>query len=359
MTNRVLNTRTVAALRVGVIVGLLFACGACSPKSSFSAAPPTPPAGRSTEQAWVIASITHDLVNLATFAADPEHWHDLPADAVQVREASSTAPGLAYTLAIELPGGGDAIRSDLKVTDTVWSPELYAPTVRTLCERLKLSPPTNGGVADGLQSDADLLRKLADADTAGMEACNTSLSAWLQAHGLDTRAHEQAALLLGSLAMRENSGLFWDPRGVCNRVVAHLAFARALHPEVSEAGEVAELLVGLILDTKADCQRRIAALQTESATRPELVPWVRAGGLRNARDYACSRLARPRPSWNGVNGSAPLRKLSAPKQPSGACPGLLPPMRRTGHVSSWRWSTAWTPATGTPCPVPGGCCTMH
>ena len=48
---------------------------------------------------------------------------------------------------------------------------------------------------------------------------------------------------------------------------------------------MAELLVGLIIDTKADCQKRIAALQAQASTHPELGPWAMAAALRNTRDY--------------------------------------------------------------------------
>jgi hypothetical protein len=58
-----------------------------------------------------------------------------------------------------------------------------------------------------------------------------------------------------------------------------------LQPEVSECGEVAELLVGLIIDTKADGQKRIAALQARAGAHAELGPWAMAAALRNTRDY--------------------------------------------------------------------------
>ena len=128
--------------------------------------------------------------------------------------------------------------------------------------------------------------------TAQIEEQNQRLSDRLQTHPLDARAHAQAALLLGTLAMRENPGLLWNPRGLCNRAVAHLAVARALSPDPSECGEVAELLVGLIIDTKADCQQRIAALQTRVTAHPELGPWATAAALRNTRDYRL--LANPK-----------------------------------------------------------------
>ena len=202
---------------------------------------------------------------------------------MDVRATDGSEPGLEYNLAIRLPAGGEPVRSDLKVTGSVWSPGLYVPTLRAVFARLQVTPSAAG--ADGALPDADLLKALARPLTAEIEARNQQISTWLQEHPLDAHAHEQAALLLGTLAMRENAGLFWDPRGLCNRAAAHLAMARTLRSEPSESGEVAELLLGLLIDTKADCQHRIAALQARVAAHPELGPWARAAALRNTRDY--------------------------------------------------------------------------
>ncbi len=267
----------IAAL-LALAVCLLLAASGCSkkpaPTSPRSSEPaPAPSASNApTEQRWIIGAIARDLANMATFAAGSEHWSGLPADAMDVHETAGSEPGQRYSLTIRLRGG-EMVTSDLQITGSVWSPELYVPTLHSIFAQLKLSPPAAGGDANGAQEGEDLLKILATPLTADIETQNQRISAELQRHPLDARAHEQAALLLGTLAMRENSGLFWNPRGLCNRAVAHLAFARALRPEVSECGEVAELLVGLIIDTKADCAKRIAALQSRVVAHPELGPW--------------------------------------------------------------------------------------
>lgn len=222
---------------------------------------------------------------MVAFAAKTDHRSSLPADAVVIDHATVGSSGPAYGLTICLPADGEPVKSQLVVTSSAWSPELYVPTVQTLLARRKVVSPAPDDAGPDLSTDADLLRALTTPLTADMEAQNQRLTRVLQTHPLDARAHDQAALLLGTLALRENSGLFWDPRALCNRAVAHLALARALHPEASECGEVAELLVGLILDTKADCQRRIAALQARVGAHPELGPWAMAAALRNTRDY--------------------------------------------------------------------------
>ena len=270
------------AALIALAACLLLAVGGCAKKAA-----PAPPkvSNAPTEQRWIIGSVARDLAGMATFAADPDHWTPLPAGAVDVRETPGAEPGQRYTLSVQLPGGSEPVKSDLQITGSVWSPELYVPTLRGLMAQLKLVPPAAASDANAARESEDLLKVLATPQTADLETQNQRISAELQAHPLDASAHEQAALLLGTLAMRENSGLWWNPRGLCNRAAAHLAFARALRPEASPCGEVAELLIGLIIDTKADCQKRIAALRAQTAAYPELGPWVMAAALRNTRDY--------------------------------------------------------------------------
>ncbi len=284
------RTCTVAAFprrwaRASSLLVLAIGLSVSSPGHAASpAAPVATPTSQPTEQRWIVASVVKDCVNLAAFAADPEHWSDLPAGSVELRDGPGAAVGDSYVVTVSLPGNGDPVVGELKITETPWSPELYVPILRAIQARLKIAPPAKGD-QNGAMTDAELLKALSNLLTAEMETRNQRLSAWLQVHPLDAQAHQQAALLLGTLAMRENCGWLWNPLGLCNRAAAHLAFARALQPEPSECGGVAELLIGLIIDTKADCQRRITALQAQATAHPELAPWAMAAALRNTRDY--------------------------------------------------------------------------
>ena len=266
---------TVTACLLGFFVG-------CSRKPPILA--PTPFVKQPSEQCWIVTAIVKDLTNLATFAAAPERWRDLPAEAVTVAAGAGAETGKEYAVSVKLPGVAETVTADLRITGSVWSPELYVPLLQAECAHLSLTLPPAGAAAGGRQ-DAEWLKALSNPLTSEIEARNQRLSGWLQGHPLDAQAHEQAALLLGTLALRENSGRLWNPRGLCNRAAAHLAFARTLRPEASECGQVAGLLIGLLIDTKADCQTRIAALRAQAATHPELGPWITAAAMRNTRDY--------------------------------------------------------------------------
>ena len=140
-------------LRIGLAAALLAVSFGCSRKLLDYL--PRPPSNQPTEQRWVIGAIVRDCANLANFAAAPEHWSDLPASAVDVREKWGLAAGERYAVSIQLPGDGGPVVSDLKITGTVWSPELYGPILRALNSRLKLSTLAGGDPAEGL-ADADL-----------------------------------------------------------------------------------------------------------------------------------------------------------------------------------------------------------
>ncbi len=59
------------------------------------------------------------------------------------------------------------------------------------------------------------------------------LSAGLTSDPLDPELHEQAALLVGSFAMRESAGFsFCDLRPYLSKITAHLAIAKAVRPQL-------------------------------------------------------------------------------------------------------------------------------
>ena len=128
-------------------------------------------------------------------------------------------------------------------------------------------------------------------------------------------AQEQAALLLGTLAMKENSGCFWDPRDACNHVCAHLAVAQFLRggSPMSIEGRLADCLVGLIVDTKTQTGHDLDQLAAEKSPPPDLAAWLNACRMRNTRDWLESspirRMRRPLNKWNTF---APTRETVNP-----------------------------------------------
>ncbi|HWL52004.1 MAG TPA: PDZ domain-containing protein [Chthoniobacteraceae bacterium] len=139
----------------------------------------------------------------------------------------------------------------------------------------------------GEETPADLIATLATPDAGAIQKENRRISERLTRHPFDPAAYEEAALLTGLFGLRENSGMFWETRGICNRTTALLAFARALRAggPVSDEGRLGELLVGLLADTKQESEEAILELQKRSVEKPALSPWVTAASLRNSRDW--------------------------------------------------------------------------
>jgi hypothetical protein len=244
-----------------------------------------PPAQPATEQEWILGEIAGGLVDLIQFHRDGrEKWDPPPTGAVSVREIPAIAGGkrgVRYELKVDWAGASEATRIELVVSTSVWDPQLFVPFIHSALGRAPQAP------AKDALPETPILTALTSPIAEELVTQNRRVSSWLTIHPTDAGAHEQAALLLGVLALRENSGWFWDPRHACNLAVAHLAFARTLRDktEPSVSAALAELMIGLIIDTKADCEKRIAKLRERARQRPELSPWVNVATLRNSRDY--------------------------------------------------------------------------
>ena len=88
--------------------------------------------------------------------------------------------------------------------------------------------------------DADkILADLLEPTGAKLAAEDVRLSARLQANPLDPAAHEEAALVLLSMALREKASQYTDPRLFICRATAHLALADALTNAANLSGTTA------------------------------------------------------------------------------------------------------------------------
>ena len=250
------------------------------PDISTSTHEKSAPVAVHTETSWIVHSVTEEIVRLAAYAAKLDSGAFQP-DLVTVTALPRDAAGLHYAVEVHLPKL-DALRAPIDVPGAIWDPQAYVPFTREVFTRLHLDRQKQLGSIGG-----DPLALLTAPRVEIIQQENRRISQWLTQHPLDPSAHEQASLLLGTLGMRENSGSFWDTRGFCNRATAHLAIARMLRSGQgqSDCGAVGELLVGLLMDTKSDCEKRIDALTSRVGSAPELKPWTVVARLRNRRDY--------------------------------------------------------------------------
>jgi len=251
----------------------LFVLAGCKPSATETKAGSLP-----SEQSWVISEVCTSLAQLAAYAAKSDGQLPQSQDIRVEKLPVPSGQPPRYHVVIR-PPAGSPVEETLTVTDNAWTTELYIPIARKLV--------TQYGLKAAAGYTTQNLPLLADFGAASQVKVNNELSAYLSAHPSDTMALENAAVLLGTLAMRENSGLLWDPKLPCARAASFLALARSLESNGPKSDEAAlgELLIGLIIDTKADCLNRTADLKTRAAKNPALLPWVRAAEFRNTRDW--------------------------------------------------------------------------
>ena len=234
-----------------------------------------PGAAYPTEQEWIVATVCRNAFELLSFAKDRKGIALTPA---QVSVHATSGPMPMFTVTVT--GAGPAVTATLPMTGSIWSVAAYEPFCRAAAAALQVSP------AGTAQPQGNPLHTLLDFTDSAIEAENQRVSQWLNAEPGNAAAQEQAALVLGMLAMKENSGFFWDPREMCSRACAHLAVAQILRPGTpTPEGGWAAVLVGLIEDTKTETGHEIDALAAAKNPSADLVPWVNAARMRNSRDW--------------------------------------------------------------------------
>jgi tetratricopeptide (TPR) repeat protein len=229
-----------------------------------------------TEQEWIISSICRNAYELLAYAKDKKGEAVTPAQVTL-----KPIPGDTLSYDVTLKGAAVTVEAKLQWPDSIWSPAAYLPFCQAAAQALKLGP------AAAATAQGNPLRDLLDFTEAAIEAENHRMSQWLTAQPDNAAAHEQAALVLGTLALKENSGIFWDPRDICNHICAHLAVAQFFRggTPTSIEGRLANICIGLIVDTKTQTGKDLDALAAEKSPPLELVAWIHAGRMRNTRDW--------------------------------------------------------------------------
>lgn len=223
-------------------------------------------AGPASEEEWLVAAVSDRIAKLLSSS--------LPAGAVTVSRATTASMVPTYTVTVR-PGVSQAITFG----DHIWSPRAYAPLATALIAGAK-------GVPSGARPEASALSALLDLRASTIQKENQRVSAWLGRERLNPAAHEQAALVVGALALREAAGDFWDAGPLLNRMAAHVAVAEALRRGSAPSldGQIAMAVLASVTGREKEALERLALIKPASASAPEAA-WVRALGLRNTRDW--------------------------------------------------------------------------
>ena len=281
MSRPVLRYLLVATLAAGLgLAGVVSAKRWMAADDAVTKAPP--PMATSweykTEQEWIVAEVVKALIDMAQYA-QTQSAPEAAALQVQVKpEADATG---VTTFQVTVPARGKTWR--LRVTDHIWSPEMYAPLVADL-----LGPQRVAAGEPSAVSESVTLAALTNPQTSVMVAESERVSSELRLDMTNVGAHEDAALLFATLALREYPGNFYDNHRSLCRLSAHLAMAQALRKGEgpSLAGRFAEVtLLTLAFTPQRATLARLDAIDAMPNPSATVGAWSRTLRMRNTEDW--------------------------------------------------------------------------
>ncbi len=226
------------------------------------------------ESQWLVNGIANDLAQMIAFAAKGEK---LDPALVETIATPDTDGNTGFTISVKSPAG--ATSSAVKFQHHFWAPENYLPLATALIKEAQLKPAAHGS------TESKLPATLTSPETKTLIDEGKRLTAALSKQPLDALLHEEAALVIGTLAFREASGRFSDVRPALGRMAAHLALARALNATPGVCGNLAEVIQLTLANRQAEAVERAGKLDAS------LSAWTMALRLRNTGDWRL--LAKP------------------------------------------------------------------
>ncbi len=195
-----------------------------------------------TEVEWEIAEIVAHIAETAAYAKTKTLDPHFQVDVVD----RPSAKGL--WVAVQTSGSEPVLISEIATGDFTVSFESYVGLTTELLARFGLRAES-ATISDG----AALLQRLTDFTLTQLQTENQRVSAWLTREPLNPAAHEEAALILAALGLKERAGYHLaDQREACLKATAHLALATSLRGEKGELGMVGRLARESILASYGD-----------------------------------------------------------------------------------------------------------
>ena len=219
------------------------------------------------EEEWLVSAVCERIGTLVEPA--------MPRGSVTLVPAVTAGdPRYAVTVALKPP-----VSQTLTIAGHVWSPAAYAPLAAAMLTAAR-------GTATASPAEASALPALLDLRAITIQNENRRVSALLARDRLNPAVHEQAALVVGALALREAAGEFWDARPLLNRMAAHLAVADALRRGAagSADGQIANAILASVAGREKEALDRLALIKPAAPSAPEAA-WVRALIIRNTHDW--------------------------------------------------------------------------
>jgi len=266
-------------LRMSCLLGVLLAAwsSGCSrsgdgPSDSLS--------GFQDECHFIVRSIVEDLVAMSRFAQGQARVQEASGRASVVEKEDSPVGRPVYVIRFVSEPGKRRVDLELAVNRPIWEPSLYDPLVEKL---FTVGPGRKGPTPVAAHAGSSLLARLSKLNVESIESANQVVSRELTGNFLNPSRHEQAALVLGALGLRESSGDFYDVRGLLCRITTHLAVARHFsgHRSYTPEGQVAEVILYALMGNQKEALDKLAKVPSGAETET----WRRALRARITGDY--------------------------------------------------------------------------
>ena len=142
-------------------------------------------------------------------------------------------------------------------------PQVYRDAASAVCRLAKVPALTQTRFDATTEA---ILERVLDGKAETLEKESQRVSALLDQSLVDVAAHEEAALILGSLLLKPAAGFFQDSRHETARLAAHLILASALSPQTrSPIGQIARVLLQLAQGRQQAALDDLKAMPTGSA----------------------------------------------------------------------------------------------
>lgn len=234
-----------------------------------------------TEEQWMANDIGKNIAELLAFAATRK----MPALAGMQFQSRRGGRPKDYVFEAKLRGHPASAPTQLTVANYFWSPENF-----TVLARQWGGEWSGGATSARSPVDQEMFLRLTKPTPDALVREDKRLSEALTKFPLDAELHEEAALLIGSFALRHAAAAFYDVRRELSRMTAHLAVARALSGQSGPSGDLAEAILCTLVGRQSAALEILQRLERNAGTAAGLplaanTIWNRALALRNTGDY--------------------------------------------------------------------------
>jgi hypothetical protein len=242
---------------------------------------PPPSNNEPNEDDWIAANITREIVSMAEAMRNPT----TPLPNLEVTARVDAASSSVH---VEVNGTsrGEVV-ADLTPM-FAWDASGYAPLAQKALA---------GVTPDNSSDEQDVLSDLQDVTGYNLAKADVRLSKELQDHPTAWRLHEDAALVLCALAMRENAGGWSDSRKMLSRATAHLAVAQVLRGNEAATwpGVIADAAIRTLSGRELDATSHLDSLDSRSDVPPSAGAWIVALRTLAKQDWRIANVSATSP----------------------------------------------------------------